>query len=478
MERRRRLFLVNNQSGSSDELSASASITAIDGTSMTLTIITSQPLNSTTDKIGFNALQGTISDIPTAAEILSSGVSFDTAAQDGTTHTLTIDWTGVTSIQTGLPSFVTTAGPTNANVLAFQPYVAVNAGQPEEEITFASAITPVTSATHGVPTGFTVPPAVGETGTLNNNIVVCPPDSIATFAWLEDGVANADTDTQYTAVEADIGVALATRVTVAGVAFTSTATQDVVAGYDADAQAVIDQWKVTTPALSTGWQDAIDDLVVAAKANGWWTPADGIYVFASDVAGNSLMNWKAPTGTAASAVNGPTFAAKQGYTGDTVGPKYIDTTIALNTGGLQFTQDINGTAAYVRLNGTVGSAVYAGTNANNHSMTSASVGSNRSNSGTNFPISTNNNNAVVKALIRTGNAAHAYYVGSSATAADSGTTVAAALGTETMRFLQSNLRGGSTSQLSLGWFGGSLTGAQIVSMQTDVAAFLTAVSGL
>jgi hypothetical protein len=327
-------------------------------------------------------------------------------------------------------------------------------------------------------TGYSNPPKVGEVGTGVDGTALARIGATRSVLWLGTGVSLGDTDNSYTPVTGDIGKTITFRNTIDGVSATSSATAAVVAGYDAAAQAVIDQWKVTTPALSLGWQAAIDALVVAAKAHGYWTQADGFYVFAADVATNALINWKAPTGTAASAVNAPTFTAKQGYTGDTTGPKYIETNIAANTGGLNFTQDDNATAAYVRLNGTAATAVYAGTSANSHSMTSGNVGSNRNNSANNFAITVNNNNAVVKALVRTGSTAHANYVGSSATAADSGTTTSAALGTETFRFLQSQLRGGSTSQLSLGWFGGSLTGAQIVSMQTDVAAFLSSVSGL
>lgn len=71
-------------------------------------------------------------------------------------------------------------------------------------------------------------------------------------------------------------------------------------------------------------QRKIDALVKALVAAGVWSKMGVLYIFAAADAQASLLNWKAPAGTAALATNSPAFTADRGYVGDGTAA-YIDT---------------------------------------------------------------------------------------------------------------------------------------------------------
>lgn len=239
--------------------------------------------------------------------------------------------------------------------------------------------------------------------------------------------------------------------------------------YDADAQAVIDQWKVTSPALNATWQDAINALVVAAKANGYWTNADRFFVTAADVETNALLNWKAPTGTAATNVSSTAFAAKQGFTGDSTAD-YIDSNMAANA-GTNFLRDANGAAYYVRANNAT--RVYGGESGTTNRHGDAAPFSSRIN-GANLTVTTNTA-AGVRGYTRSSSVAVAVYSSAGGTLASSGANASAAQPANNMLLLSANGSYGG-SQISFWWLGGTISQAIVDDMNTDVAAFLASVA--
>jgi hypothetical protein len=75
----------------------------------------------------------------------------------------------------------------------------------------------------------------------------------------------------------------------------------------------------------------IDTLITSLVDAGVWAKLDALYVFAAADSQAALLNWINPTGTAASAVNSPTFTANRGYAGDGA-TSYIDTNLPLTSG--------------------------------------------------------------------------------------------------------------------------------------------------
>lgn len=108
---------------------------------------------------------------------------------------------------------------------------------------------------------------------------------------------------------------------------------------DADAQAVIDAM-TTTP--SAARQTSINSFVKQLKTgptNGTnaWAELDALWVLAAADSQAALLNWKDPTGTAATVVGSPTFTADLGYTGN--GSSHIETNWDPATDGVNFTQN-------------------------------------------------------------------------------------------------------------------------------------------
>lgn len=332
-------------------------------------------------------------------------------------------------------------------------------------------------------------PAVGDTLTGEHGIIVGGSPMTLTQQWQRCDGAGAncvaipgETATTYEVVSGDVGDTLKFQQTSTNSAgsdtATSAATAVVVAGYDPQAQAVIDQWKVTTPGLSTGWQDAINDLVVAAKANGYWTNADNFYVFAADVETNALLDWKAPTGTASTNVSSTAFTAKQGFTGDGTAD-YIDHNIAVNA-GTNFLKDTNGRAFYLRSNPATGNQrTYGGW----ASSATARYGdvlafSPRINGG-NLGSATANGATGVRGFSRSSSVDVAiYHSGEVTPLVTAGADTSQNLVAGDHITLAGNNTQYGTAQMSFTWIGGALTQDIVDDMATDVGAFLTAVAGL
>lgn len=121
-------------------------------------------------------------------------------------------------------------------------------------------------------------------------------------------------------------------------------------------------------APDTAHASAIDGLVVALKSAGIWSKLDGLWVFAAHHEQASRLNWINPGGTAATAVNSPTFTADAGWKGD-------GSTSYLNTGwiasaGVNFAQNSASWGTWISAG--VGNDTATGTviimGANNHRL--------------------------------------------------------------------------------------------------------------
>lgn len=95
-----------------------------------------------------------------------------------------------------------------------------------------------------------------------------------------------------------------------GYSFTNTEASDIVA-------AMVSAPDDTRKAL-------IDTLVGALKTAGVWAKLDALYVFAAHTSQAGLLNWIAPSGTAATATNSPVFTTDRGFAGNGTS-SYIDT---------------------------------------------------------------------------------------------------------------------------------------------------------
>lgn len=88
-------------------------------------------------------------------------------------------------------------------------------------------------------------------------------------------------------------------------------------GYDTDAQAYFDAIVTAGGSISDTNKGYVDDFVTGLKADGLWTGAIFIYLYAAQDTHGALINLRSPA-VSGSAVNSPTWTQYQGYTGDGV----------------------------------------------------------------------------------------------------------------------------------------------------------------
>ena len=90
---------------------------------------------------------------------------------------------------------------------------------------------------------------------------------------------------------------------------------------------------------------AMDSLVIKLKADTLWSKADRIFPFAFFTASDALIDMKA-SGYNATAVNAPTFTAKEGYKGNGTS-SYINTHFTPSTDGVNWTLNSASMGVYV-----------------------------------------------------------------------------------------------------------------------------------
>lgn len=125
---------------------------------------------------------------------------------------------------------------------------------------------------------------------------------------------------------------------------------------DADAQAWIDAMSI---APNSTYEGAYDTFVKELKtgpthSTNVWTKLDVLHVLAAHDSQAALLNAKAPTGTAATAVNTPAFNAGQGFTFDG-STNYINTNWYAAKSGNNFAQNSGHFGLYHRSIGTAAS---------------------------------------------------------------------------------------------------------------------------
>lgn len=84
-------------------------------------------------------------------------------------------------------------------------------------------------------------------------------------------------------------------------------------GYDHDAALYFNELTGTIP---TAYKTAVNNLVLTLKFNGIWPELDRLWIHAAPNQQNALVSVVNPTSTPITEVNGPTWAANLGYTGN------------------------------------------------------------------------------------------------------------------------------------------------------------------
>lgn len=118
-------------------------------------------------------------------------------------------------------------------------------------------------------------------------------------------------------------------------AWSTPADFEIVSAYDADAQAIFDEF--TTPADDTR-KGHINTLVLALKSASAWTILDRLFVYAAADSQAALVNWKNPGTSTGTVNNAPTFTADKGYTTNGSNSD-VSMNFTASTDGVNYTQD-------------------------------------------------------------------------------------------------------------------------------------------
>ena len=123
--------------------------------------------------------------------------------------------------------------------------------------------------------------------------------------------------------------------------------------------------------LSDDQIKAMDSLVIKLKADTLWSKADRIFPFAFFTASDALIDMKA-SGDNATAVNAPTFTAKEGYKGNG-SSSYINTHFTPATDGVNWTLNSASMGVYVNEVSTGGNTYHCGSFSNGSDFTAIST---------------------------------------------------------------------------------------------------------
>lgn len=125
-------------------------------------------------------------------------------------------------------------------------------------------------------------------------------------------------------------------------------------GFSAEYQAVYGEF-TTKPSADVA--DAQNTMVSTLVSDGNWTLIDGMWIFAGHTngAGESLIQWKNPTGNKAVLVNAPAFVAFEGFTGDAL-TSYENLQWNPTDDGSNYTQDAAAFILAIHTKGSVSTA--------------------------------------------------------------------------------------------------------------------------
>lgn len=93
----------------------------------------------------------------------------------------------------------------------------------------------------------------------------------------------------------------------------------VAGGFDADAQAVIDEMDVVGTAPDGARQTVINDFVLAMKAAGHWAKSERVYTITAHEDAPSRIDWKNPGSNMLALHNTPVFTVDSGWKGSATG---------------------------------------------------------------------------------------------------------------------------------------------------------------
>ena len=120
------------------------------------------------------------------------------------------------------------------------------------------------------------------------------------------------------------------------------------ASYSAEATALFARMSTQPDDTRKG---LINTFIVGLTTASLWTKLDALYVFAAGDTQAALLNWKGATYNA-SVVGSPVFTADRGYA--SAAGAYIDSNMAQNVGGTQYTQNAAVFGCYNNVAGTDG----------------------------------------------------------------------------------------------------------------------------
>lgn len=115
--------------------------------------------------------------------------------------------------------------------------------------------------------------------------------------------------------------------------------------YDPDAEAYFAQLTVQP---STGFKNAVNTFILTLKADGNWNELDRFWLHATELQQHARVSIVNPSSTQITEVNSPTWAANQGYTGNSAN-MYLNSNYNIST-GTKYTQNSASLGQYSRSN--------------------------------------------------------------------------------------------------------------------------------
>jgi hypothetical protein len=242
---------------------------------------------------------------------------------------------------------------------------------------------------------------------------------------------------------------------------------------DADTTALVARM---TSAPDSTRQNLINNLIVDAKADGWWTKLDWFVALAAHDSQASLLNWK-PGSKAMTTAGTITFDTNLGYRGDG-STGYLTFGEAYNAGGNQYALNSCSLGAYCnQQNGVAGNRVHMGdleASLNRVRFNAASGGAAETwrlnaSVNTNAPVSTTRTGH--RTIVRTDSSNNHFYKGGVKT---SSTQASANVPTAHGSVLRA-LTEYCADRMAVVYFGTQLTDGDVANINTRVSTFLTAI---
>lgn len=257
--------------------------------------------------------------------------------------------------------------------------------------------------------------------------------------------------------------------------------------YDADAQAY---FAAMPTELTTAEKSAVDTFIRGLKTDSLWTLIDGGNILCLGTAAQCYRDFKVPS-RVATVYGTPTFTftANRGFAGDantdtTNIPASISTSFIPSSAGGNMTQDSAHFATYRIMSGTTSARSFAGTSGGGHTLYMSPryagdvmVGRVNNNTSDNYLTGVTTGTGFFL-LSRTGAAVS--FGQQNATQGSTITRASTGLPTSAIRYLQLAASSAdlTTSQIAFGSYGGGLTPAEGLLLNTHVQTLVTTLRAL